>query len=77
MVRVLKAKYSVIPRKLLDKKFSFDIGPLINLSLILYLINFRAISKLSSMYLFDLDEILSKGLCCSYSTSIRFIFLNL
>ena len=74
---VFVAKYSVMPLNLFFKKVFLEIGPLINLLEISFLINLNAISKQDEMYLFDLDEILSNALFCSKSTLIKFIFFNL
>ena len=71
------AKYSVIPLSLFFKKVFFEIGPLINLLEISFLINLNAISKQDEIYSFDLDEILSNALFCFKSTLIKFIFFNL
>ena len=54
---VFVAKYSVMPLNLFFKKVFLEIGPLINLLEIFFLINLNAISKQDEMYLFDLDEI--------------------
>ena len=59
---VFVAKYSVMPLNLFFKKVFLEIGPLINLLEISFLINLNAISKQDEMYLFDLDEILSNAL---------------
>ena len=62
LVFVFVAKYSVMPLNLFFKKVFLEIGPLINLLEISFLINLNAISKQDEMYLFDLDEILSNAL---------------
>ena len=57
---VFFAKYSVIPKVFPFKKDFFETGPLINFDKLFCFIKFKAILKVSSMYLFDLLVIFSK-----------------
>ena len=62
---VFFAKYSVMPLNLFFKKVFLEMGPLINLLEISFLINFNAILKQDEIYSFDFDDIFSNALFAS------------
>ena len=67
--------YSVIPKNFLFKKLFLEIGPLINLKILYFLIILKANLNESSINLLDFVEIFSKALLGLYSTLIKFIDL--
>ena len=68
---------SVIPKKLLFKKYFLEIGPFINLLVIPFLIISNAISKNLKINLLEFFDIFLKAIFVLYFTSIRFIVLLL